>query len=248
MEPVYNNLGQPVGGALPGWMAPPAPPREPMEGRYCRLEPLDTAKHAADLYAATLADPEGRDYTYLPWGPFSSLAEYQTWMESLCAASDPAFFGSGNMWFAIVDRATDKPQGIACYCRMMPAVGSIEVGGIHYSNAMKHKPMATEAMYLMMRRVFELGYRRYEWKCDSLNAASRAAAQRLGFSYEGIFRQAIVYKGRNRDTAWYAMIDAEWPALRAVFETWLDPANFDADGRQRRRLSDMTAPFLHQIG
>jgi RimJ/RimL family protein N-acetyltransferase len=248
MTPEYNHLGQPVGFPLPNWTPPPAPAREPMEGRYCRLETLDPARHADELYAANSLDKDGRDWTYLPYGPFGSLAEYRGWMETLCQASDPAFFGTGYIFFAILDKPTNKPLGIASYCRITPAVGCIEVGGIHFSARMKRSPIATEAMFLMMKNVFELGYRRYEWKCDSLNAPSRAAAQRLGFSYEGIFRQAIVYKNRNRDTAWYAMIDSEWPALRAIFDKWLDPANFDAQGRQRLRLSDLTAPILKQIG
>src|SRR4029078_13618057 len=129
-----------------------------------------------------------------------------------------------------------------------PASGSIEVGHIHYSPSLARQPAATEAMYLMMQRAFELGYRRYEWKCDALNARSRAAAQRYGFSFEGIFRQATVYKGRNRDTAWYAIIDQEWPALQAAFAQWLDPANFDADGQQSVRLADLTRPVLKQRG
>jgi RimJ/RimL family protein N-acetyltransferase len=132
--------------------------------------------------------------------------------------------------------------------RIDPANGVIEVGGINYSPLLQRKPAATEAMYLMMRRAFELGYRRYEWKCDSLNAPSRAAAQRLGFSYEGVFRQAWVYKGRNRDTAWFSIIDGEWPALREAFERWLAPANFDANGRQRTGLSSLTAPLLKARG
>ena len=246
--PRYNELNQPIGDPLPNWTPPPLPARAPMEGRYCRLEPLDPARHAAALYDANKADKNGRGCTYLPWGPFTDLPEYRHWMHSICAGGDPAFFGTGNIWFAIVDPLTGKPLGIASYCRMMPAAGSIEVGGIQYSPAVQKTPAATEAMYLMMKNVFELGYRRYEWKCDSLNDASRAAAQRLGFSYEGIFRQAIVYKGRNRDTAWYAVIDLEWPALRNAFETWLNPVNFDAEGRQLRRLSDMTATTLKRIG
>src|SRR5207253_3505619 len=135
-------------------------------------------------------------------------------------------------FFAIVDHPAGKPAGLASYLRITPAAGSIEVGHIHYAPRIQRKPAATEAMYLLMKQAFELGYRRYEWKCDALNAASRAAAQRLGFSFEGVFRQATVYKMRSRDTAWYAMIDSEWPALRAAFETWLDPANFDESGRQ----------------
>ncbi len=144
------------------------------------------------------------------------------------------------MFFAVIDKAHGRPAGVASYLRIAPANGSIEVGHIHYSPTLQRRPAATEAMYLMMKRAFELGYRRYEWKCDALNAASRSAAERLGLTFEGIFRQATVYKNRNRDSAWYAAVDADWPALRDAFEKWLEPGNFDAAGRQRVRLSDLT--------
>jgi RimJ/RimL family protein N-acetyltransferase len=161
-------------------------------------------------------------------------------MEATCSGDDPLFF-------TIID-ATGQPAGVASYLRIAPASGSIEVGGIHFSPGLKRTPAATEAMYLMMERAFALGYRRYEWKCDALNAASRAAAQRLGLSFEGVFRQATVYKGRNRDTAWYAAIDSEWPALREAFLTWLAPGNFGGDGRQRIRLTELTGPLLKHRG
>jgi RimJ/RimL family protein N-acetyltransferase len=241
MEPTRNDLGQPIGFPLPGWSPPPAPPREPMEGRYCRLEPLDPGRHADALFAANAEDTDGRGWTYLSYGPFPTVASYRAWMETCCQGDDPLFF-------AVVDAATGRPTGVASYLRITPASGSIEVGHIHYSPRLKRSPAATEAMYLMMKAAFELGYRRYEWKCDALNAASRAAAQRLGLSFEGVFRQATVYKGRNRDTAWYAAIDSEWPALREAFLAWLDPGNFDADGGQRTRLSDLTRPLLKQCG
>jgi RimJ/RimL family protein N-acetyltransferase len=232
-----NELGLPIGFAVPGWTPPPRPPREPMVGRYCRVEPLEIDRHAADLYAANRADAEQRIWVYLAYGPFDSLESYMDWMARVCAGDDPLFH-------AIVDGATGRAVGVASYLRIDPASSSIEVGHINYSPLLQRTPAATEAMYLMMRRAFELGYRRYEWKCDALNARSRAAAQRLGLSYEGIFRQATVYKGRNRDTAWYAAIDREWPALRAAFEQWLDPANFDESGRQRARLADLTSTAL----
>ena len=233
MEPILNDLGQPVGFPLPGWVPPPAPPREPMAGRYCRLEPLDPDRHAEALFAANAADVDGRGWTYLPYGPFRTPPSYRDWMNTHCLGDDPLFF-------AIVDRADGQPAGVASYLRIAPAGGSVEVGHIHYSPGLKRSRVSTEAMYLLMARAFELGYRRYEWKCDAQNAASRAAAERLGFSFEGVFRQATVYKGRNRDTAWFSVIDAEWPALRAAFLAWLDPDNFDADGRQRTRLSELT--------
>ena len=241
MEPVVNRLGQPIGYPLPGWSPPPHPPRESMMGRYCRLEPLDPDRHAADLFAANAADKEGRSWTYLAYGPFETLASYRDWMNARCLGDDPLFF-------AIVDLADEQPAGVASYLRITPASGSIEVGHLHFSPRLQRSPAATEAMFLMMQRAFEGGYRRYEWKCDALNAASRAAAQRLGLSFEGIFRQATVYKGRTRDTAWYAAIDAEWPARRVAFQAWLDPSNFDAEGRQRTRLSDLTRPILQQRG
>jgi RimJ/RimL family protein N-acetyltransferase len=239
MAPTCNEFGQPIGFPLPGWKPVPRPPRDPLEGRYARLEAIDPDRHAADLFAANAADSSGRSWTYLSYGPFDTLASYRAWIKADCLGEDPLFF-------AIVDKASGRPAGVASYLRIAPSSGSIEVGHIHYSPGLKRTPAATEAMYLMMKTAFELGYRRYEWKCDVLNQASRAAAQRLGLSFEGIFRQATVYKGRNRDTAWYAAIDAEWPALREAFLAWLNPANFDAEGRQRIRLADLTRPILKQ--
>ena len=236
-----NELGQPVGAPLPGWKGVERPPRTAMAGRYCRVEPIDPASHAEALYQANALEPSARNFTYLTVGPFDSFDAYRQWMTSAVKSEDPLFH-------AIVDTATGKAAGIASYMRIEPANGVIEVGHLNYSPLLKRKPAATEAMYLMMKRVFTLGYRRYEWKCDSHNAASRAAAQRLGFSYEGVFRQSSVYKGRNRDTAWYAMIDSEWPELERAYLTWLDPANFDAQGKQRKRLSELTAPVVKQRG
>jgi RimJ/RimL family protein N-acetyltransferase len=241
MTETFNQLGLPISFAVPDWTPPPRPPREPLEGRFCRVEPLDIERHAADLYAANNEDAERRQWTYLPYGPFDSLHEYVAWMRRACGGDDPLFH-------TIVDGATGPAVGVASYLRIDPTSGSIEVGHINYSPRLQRAPAATEAMYLMMRRAFELGYRRYEWKCDALNAKSRAAAQRLGLSFEGVFRQATVYKGRNRDTAWYAATDREWPALEAAFLQWLDPANFDENGRQRARLADLTGPLLHQRG
>lgn len=241
MTDYHNPLGQPIGFPLPAWKPPPRPPREPMIGRYCRVEPLDPDRHAAELYEANAREPSGRAYTYLFSGPFDSFGAYLQWMKSSCLGDDPLFH-------AIIDASTGKAVGVASYMRIDPKVGSIEVGNINYSPLLQRKPAATEAMYLMMKRVFALGYRRYEWKCDSLNAPSRAAAQRLGFSYEGIFRQATIYKGRNRDTAWYAMIASEWPELDEAFTRWLAPENFDEQGRQRLRLSALTAPKHKQRG
>ncbi len=228
-----NALGQPIGAAVPGWSPCPPPPRTVLEGRFCRVEPLDPARHAADLFAANSADTEGRLWTYLPYGPFATLEDYRAWMEETCRGDDPLFH-------AVVSAETGKALGVASYLRITPAQGVIEVGHINYSPALQRTPAATEAMFLMMARGFdELGYRRYEWKCNALNEGSRRAALRLGFSFEGIFRQAVVSKGRNRDTAWFSILDHEWPAAKATFRAWLDPANFDAEGRQRRSLADL---------
>jgi RimJ/RimL family protein N-acetyltransferase len=234
---MLNEFDQPIGFPLPNWTPPPLPSREALEGTFCRLQVLDPTVHAKDLYDQIAMDGDGTSWTYLPYGPFDTLESYQSWMGAACSGADPLFF-------AIVDKVAEKPTGIASYLRITPNSGSIEVGHLHYSAWLKRTPAATEAMYLMMKRAFELGYRRYEWKCDALNVPSRAAAQRLGLSYEGTFRPATVYKGRNRDTAWYAAIDSEWPALEAAFLAWLAPTNFDEHGRQRTRLADLTRPIL----
>jgi RimJ/RimL family protein N-acetyltransferase len=236
-----NALGQPLSFPVAGWTPPGLPPPDPMPGRFCRVERLDAASHAAGLFAANAEDAGHRNWTYLPYGPFEHLSDYTSWVEGAAAGTDPQFW-------AVVDASTGKPVGVASFLRIDPAAGSIEVGHINYSPLLQRRPAATEAMYLMMRRAFELGYRRYEWKCDALNAASRAAAQRLGLSYEGIFRQARVSKGRNRDTAWYAAIDREWPALDRAFRRWLDPENFDERGQQRIGLRELTAPVLVSRG
>jgi RimJ/RimL family protein N-acetyltransferase len=241
MEYELNALQQPVGMVVNNWKVPPLPSRVKMQGRFCRLEPIDPERHALSLYNANALDAEGRNWTYLPYGPFENLNSYRSWLEDSCCGKDPHFY-------AIVDLAIGEAVGVASYLRIDPGNGSIEVGHINFSPLLQRKPAATEAMYLMMTHAFELGYRRYEWKCNALNAPSRASAQRLGFSYEGIFRQAVVVKGRNRDTAWYAAIDKEWPALKVAFDKWLSPANFDKQGRQRQSLSVWTAPVLKQRG
>jgi len=235
MDEHLNKLGQPIGFPIEGAHEYPRPPRSTMTGNSCKVEPLDPDTHATDLYQAYAQDKDHRNWTYIPYGPFRSFYDYQTWLKAECLSDDPLFY-------AIIDNETAKAVGVASYLRIEPRVGVIEVGHINYSPQLQKTVAATEAMYLMMRRVFdELGYRRYEWKCDALNAGSRKAAVRLGFSFEGVFRQATIYKGRNRDTAWYSIIDREWPMLKRAFETWLDPANFDAQGRQRETLSKLVS-------
>ena len=232
---------QSIGFSIGDWTPPVRPPAEPMIGRYCRLERLDPDRDGQSLFDAYALDSEGRNWTYLPQGPFENYTEFHIWLSGMAKLDDPYFF-------TIIDAESQTSVGIASYLRITPPAGSIEVGHIHYSPLLQRTPAATEAMYLMMKRAFELGYRRYEWKCDALNAPSRAAAQRLGLSYEGIFRQATVYKQRNRDTSWYATIDQEWPDLKQAFEQWLDPDNFDNDGNQITRLSALTAPLLKASG
>jgi len=229
-----NELGQPIGAEVPGWTPRPRPPRIVMHGRYCRVEPLDPARHAAELHEANSLDREGRMWTYLFSGPFASFDEYRAWLEAKQGSEDPLFF-------AFVDAASGRAVGLGSYLRIDPSNGTVEVGHLQFSPRLQRTAAATEAMYLMMKTAFDLGYRRYEWKCDALNAGSRRAAERLGFRFEGVFRQAIVYKGRSRDTAWYSVTDKEWPVLEAAFRAWLDPGNFDAGGRQRRSLVDLRA-------
>ena len=224
-----NHLGQPIGAPLENWTPPPLPPRVVLTGRVCRLEPLDASRHARDLFAANSLDAEGRQWTYLPYGPFEAYEPYRAWVAHIAAQPDP-------MFYAIIPADSGKAAGVASLMRIDPKAGSIEVGHIKYSPLLQQHSAATKAMYLLMKHAFELGYRRYEWKCDSLNEPSRRAALRLGFQYEGRFRQATSYKGRNRDTDWFSILDSEWPRVRAAFERWLEPGNFDGDGRQRERL------------
>jgi RimJ/RimL family protein N-acetyltransferase len=224
------DAGRPIGPPLPGWEPRPRPAREPMAGRYCRLEPLEVERHAGQLFEAFARDESGVGWTYLPSGPFESADAFQAWIEQASRSVDPLFF-------AIVD-AEGRAVGVASYLRINPEMGSIEVGHIHYSPLLQRTRAATEAMYLMARLAFDdLGYRRYEWKCDDLNAASRSAAERLGFVYEGTFRKDRIYKGRSRDTAWYSIVDDEWPGVRAALEAWLHPSNFDEHDAQNAPLA-----------
>lgn len=201
-----------------------------MHGTFCDVVPLDHRVHGDELFGAYAAAADDGDWTYLPYGPWRDRDEFIAWLRGVEAGDDP-------MFFTIIDHASGTCSGLASYLRIDPANASIEVGHVHLARNLQRTAAATEAMYLMMRRIFETGYRRYEWKCDDLNAPSRTAAARLGFRFEGIFRQATHYKGRNRDTAWYSIIDADWPAFDAEYRRWLDPSNFDPTGNQRSPLS-----------
>lgn len=235
MTQYSNEHSQPVGVSLPGWTPAKHPGHEGIEGRYARLEPLDTESHGADLFAAYSIDPEGVIWTYNVNGPYTREEDLKAWLSAISGQDAQPFF-------AIIDRATGQATGIASFMRIKPEHGVIEVGSITFSPLLQRSRVASEAMFLMMARAFnDLGYRRYEWKCDALNAASRRAAERLGFTYEGLFRQALVYKGRNRDTAWYSILDSEWPAIERGFQAWLAPSNFDPEDRQKLRLGDLIA-------
>ncbi len=230
MKKHKNKLGQEIGFPVKNWQQRARPPRTSIQGQYCRIELFDADAHSRGLFAAFAQDSDHRNWTYLPYGPFAQLQDFRRWANTACTKEDPLFH-------TVIDNDTNRAVGMASYLRINPPVGVIEVGHIHFSPKLQRTPMATEAMYLMMRRVFDqLGYRRYEWKCDALNQPSNRAARRLGFSFEGIFRQATMYKNRNRDTAWYAILDHEWPAIKAAFAAWLDPDNFEDSGIQRNSL------------
>ena len=227
-----NRIGLPVDLAAcsrPEWVV--------ITGSYCRLEPLDASAHSEDLFAAF----QGHDdlWTYMPHGPFASTEDYQHWVLSVQRRDDP-------MFFAVIETETNRALGVASYLRIDPVARSIEVGWITYSPELQSSRAGSEAMYLMMRNAFERGYRRYEWKCNALNVESMNAAQRLGMSFDGVFPQASVVKGRNRDTAWFALVDRDWPLVRAAMEKWLEPSNFDASGRQLSALSQGSKPAVHR--
>jgi RimJ/RimL family protein N-acetyltransferase len=225
-----NPFDQPIGPDVPDWTPRQRPARVVLQGRTCRLEPLSVEAHGDSLYQAFCAQTDASDWTYLFVGPFPDAASYRSYLQSAAASADP-------LHWAVVEQASGKAVGTLSLMRIEPVHGVIEVGNVTFSPLMKRTPVSTEAQYLLMKFVFdELGYRRYEWKCDALNAPSRRAALRLGFSFEGIFRQAVIYKGRSRDTAWFAIIDSEWPARRAEFERWLAPDNFDGSGLQLSNL------------
>jgi RimJ/RimL family protein N-acetyltransferase len=219
---------------LAGWRPPPPPPRAQVAGRWVTLDPLEPG-HAAALHAAFAG--HDRLWDFMGYGPFPDAAAYSAWIAAEAAGPDPLFF-------ALTAAGAAAPAGVAAFLRITPAHGTIELGHIVLSPALSRSRAATEAWHLLMALAFGLGYRRFEWKCDADNLPSRRAAERLGLSFEGVFRQHMVVKGKNRDTAWFAATDADWPRLAAAHAEWLDPENFDAAGRQRLRLSDLTRPLL----
>lgn len=230
-EPVVD---RPLSDAAPATLpSGRIPARAPLDGASARLEPIDPALHAPELFAAATGADEL--WRFMGYGPWTDLAPFRAWLADGAAAHDPIFY-------AIRERSSGKAQGMASYLNIVPKAGSIEIGHIWFAPALQKTRAATEALYLLMRHAMDdLRYRRLEWKCNALNDASRRAARRLGFRFEGIFHQHMIVKGRNRDTAWYAIMDHEWPAVRAALDSWLAPANFDEQGRQRRSLTDLTA-------
>ena len=220
---------------LKSWTPRPRPERETLEGRYARLEPLDAARHGDGLFeASTVADADAR-FRYLFDVPPENRDGFQPWLEKVEASQDPLFF-------VVIDKASNNVAGRQTLMRIDATHGVVEIGNIYWGPLISRKPAATEAQFLFMAYVFDqLGYRRYEWKCNNANEPSKRAAERFGFTSEGVFRQHMVVKGENRDTAWYSILDREWPALKSAYEQWLDPDNFDADGGQKRRLEDFRA-------
>ena len=220
---------------LSGWTPRPRPAGATLEGRWCRLERLDPLRHGDSLYEASVASGADERFRYLFEPAPQSRGEFDAWAQRAAGADDPLFY-------AVVDPTTGRAEGRQALMRITPDHGVIEVGSILWGPRIARTRVATEALYLFARHVFEeLGYRRFEWKCDALNEPSRLAALRFGFAFEGIFRQHMVVKGRNRDTAWYAMTDADWPKIAAGMQAWLEPQNFSAEGRQRQKLRDMIA-------
>ncbi|MBV17786.1 MAG: GNAT family N-acetyltransferase [Thalassospira sp.] len=231
--PHKDDFGKPVGQPIDNWSGCEFPPRSDMVGNHVIVSPLDVARDAQQLFDANSKATDGSRFTYLPTNAFDDLSAYKAWLDGMTANADPILH-------AIIDKATNRAVGVAAFMRIDAANGVVEVGNINYAPALSKTIGGTEAMYLMMKRTFdELGYRRYEWKCDDQNAPSRAAAARYGFTYEGTFRNHMIYKGRNRDTAWFSITADEWPAIRAGFEAWMSPDNFDENGAQRTRLQDL---------
>ncbi|MCL7998783.1 GNAT family N-acetyltransferase [Brucella sp. 21LCYQ03] len=217
---------------LRDWTPRLKPERKVLEGRYVRLEPLDAARHGDELFAASSVEDADLRFTWLFEVPPATREAFEPWLEKVSGSEDPLFF-------AVIDKASGKVAGRQALMRIDPVHGAIEIGNIYWGPLISRKPAATEAQFLFMQYVFdELGYRRYEWKCNDNNAPSKRAAERFGFQFEGIFRQHMVTKGNNRDTAWFSIIDSEWPALKQAYQAWLAPTNFDSDGQQIRKLED----------
>jgi len=228
------------GEIVESFSIPPHPKGISIEGKLVDLKPLNSNKYAKELFSSNSLDEKGINWAYLPYGPFDSQAEYVKWIRSFEEGDDPVFF-------AIISKKLKKAIGIASFLRINPVQGLIEVGHINYSPLLQKTTEATEAMFLMMRWVFDNGYRRYEWKCNALNLKSRRAAQRLGFSYEGVFRQMTISKGRNRDTAWFAIIDKEWQDLKRCFDQFLSESNFDNNGKSKVSLTSLTESLLYKV-
>lgn len=217
---------------LQNWTPRPKPERKVLEGRYVRLEPLDPQKHGDELFAASSVTDADQRFTWLFEFPPVTRAEFEPWLEKVSKSEDPLFY-------AVIDKASGKVAGRQTLMRIDPVHGVIEIGNIYWGPLISRKPAATEAQFLFMQYIFdELGYRRYEWKCNNDNAPSKRAAERFGFTFEGIFRQHMVAKGKNRDTAWYSILDSEWPALKKAYQAWLAPENFDSDGQQIKRFEE----------
>lgn len=233
-----NELGQPIGYSLQNYKIPLRPNFTVLKGEIVNLSPISHS-HLSHLYAAFSRDLKGGNWTYLPYGPFSKENDFMDWAKSTCFGEDPKFYTIS---------IPEGPAGVASYLRIDPTVGCIEIGHIHLSPLLQRTRAGTEALLLMIKWAFEAGYRRLEWKCDALNEPSRRAAQRLGLSYEGIFRQATIYKARNRDTAWYAATSEDWSFLKQVYESWLNPNNFTSEGQEIKKLSDMTSHLLVKKG
>ena len=220
--------------------APPHPKGIELIGRRVRLEPVNVEKHAIELFQANALDTKGENWEYLPYGPFRTLDSYKVWLSETAQKEDPTFF-------VIVRLSDEKAVGVASFLRINQIDGSIEVGHINFSPLLQKTREGSEAMYLMMKWAFEVGYRRYEWKCNALNTKSRYTAQRLGLSYEGVFRQMSINKGRNRNTAWFAAIDKEWNFLNKCFIEYLANENFDTNQKQKVSLSELTKPILYKL-
>ncbi|HXF55051.1 MAG TPA: GNAT family protein [Hyphomicrobiaceae bacterium] len=232
--------GLPIGPAV--GRPEPAPFPEPriLDGRYCRLEPIAPG-HRDDLFAASTGPDAARRFLYLFDSPPASIADIERWITAAMASTHAVVF-------AVIDKASERCEGRQQLMNIVPAHRSIEIGNIYWGPRVARTRVASEAQFLLARHVFDdLGYRRYEWKCDALNAASRRAAERFGFTFEGHFRRAVINKGRTRDTTWYSIIEEEWPALRRAYLDWLDPDNFDSQGRQRVQLGKLTAAALASI-